>query len=397
MDSGTDDVAADLAALLDALDADRFHNIGFPGATDFDYTALFPLFNRLLNNVGDPFVDGAGAAHTKAMEREAIEALADLFRAPPDDRWGYVTSGGTEANLYGLLLGRSRYPDALVYYSEATHYSAGKNTELLGLPTLIVRAGDNGEIDYADLRWALAQHRHRPAIVHANVGTTMTEAIDDVGMIKRILRESAQQRHHVHVDAALAGLPLALTEPEPAFDLAAGADSLSVSGHKFIGSPVPYGVVLTRRSLADRLARRVSYTATPDSTIGGSRSGHGPLLLWYALRRYGRHGLAQRAVRSRELAAYTVRRLTDVGWEAWRNPLAFTVVLRTPPPAVTARWTLARGDDGWSHIVCVPGVTRRQIDAFVDDLAAAVPARAQVSIGRHASDRVRQPVATAAW
>lgn len=142
----------------------------------------------------------------------------------------------------------------------------------------------------------------------------------------------------------------------------------------------------------------MGYTASPDATIGGSRSGHGPLLLWYALPRLGAGGLAQRATRARELAAYTVQRLSDIGWEAWPNPLAFTVVLRTPPPSVTARWTLATGDDGWSHIVCMPGVTRQQIDSFLDDLKAAGPSRESRSGGRTpAAGRPRQPAATGVW
>ena len=39
--------------------------------------------------------------NVKDLEREVVRILADLFRAPPDDRWGCVTSGGTEGNLYG--------------------------------------------------------------------------------------------------------------------------------------------------------------------------------------------------------------------------------------------------------------------------------------------------------
>jgi histidine decarboxylase len=94
------------------------------------------------------------------------------------------------------------------------------------------------------------------------------------------------------------------------------------------------------------------------------------LLLWYAIRRHGISGLRRRAEQSRSMAAYALRRLSKAGWPAYRNPHAFTVVLRTPPPAVTARWVLA-SSDGWSHIVCMPGVTRDQIDEFVEDLHAA--------------------------
>lgn len=363
------DVDTQLHALRERLDRDRRTNIGFPGAVDFDYTALLPFFGYLLNNVGDPFTGSAGHAHTMDLERDVVTAFADLLGAPPQDRWGYVTTGGTEGNLYGLYLARSLYGEGLVYYSEAAHYSIPKVLERLRMPAVAIRADTYGEIDYLDLRAELRNHRDRPAIIVATIGTTMTEAVDDVVRIRAILRDLAVHHSYVHSDAALAGVPLALLErtQRPGFDLADGADSVCVSGHKFIGSPFPCGLLLTRSSLRDRIGRPVDYIGSVDATAGGSRSGHAPLLLWYALRHHGLDGLRGRAERSRELAAYAVRRLTGIGVKAWRHPYAFTVVLPTPPPAVTDRWTLATEGER-SHLICMPGITVEQVDAFVQDM-----------------------------
>src|ERR1700737_2904473 len=88
-------IAAELESLRERLARDRQTNIGFPGAVDFDYTDVLPFFGYLLNNVGDPFVDCVGQAHTKDLERQVVELFADLLGAPAGDRWGYVTSGGT--------------------------------------------------------------------------------------------------------------------------------------------------------------------------------------------------------------------------------------------------------------------------------------------------------------
>jgi histidine decarboxylase len=366
------DAAEVLEDLLHELQQDRSTNIGFPGATDFDYADLAPFLNVLLNNVGDPYVPGVGGAHTKHIEVAVVEFLADLFGAPADDRWGYLTSGGTEATLYALHLARSLYPTARVYFSEATHDSVGKVAEILQLPKTVLRAGPTGELDYEDLHQVLAQHRDQPAIVVANIGTTMTEAVDDVPTIKGVLRGLAMHEHFVHADGALAGIPLALDEESVEFGLMPeGVDSVSVSGHKFIGSPFPYGVVLTRRSLRDRVARRGQYHGSTDSTITGSRSGLAPLFLWYRLHQLGwEEGLRKRAVLARNLAEYAVRRLNDIGWEAWRNPRAFTVVIKTPPPDVLADWALAT-HGGYSHVICMPGVTGDHIDRFVKALQAS--------------------------
>jgi histidine decarboxylase len=364
-------MTAELNALRRRLDEDRPTNIGFPGSVDFDYTEVLPFFDYLLNNVGDPFVDCVGRAHTKHLEREVVTFCADLFRAPPNDRWGYVTSGGTDGNEFGLHLARCLYPDGLVYYTSAAHYSVPKLVDRLRMPAIAIRATSSGEMDYDDLRTAVSLCR--PAIVVATIGTTMTEAVDDVGMVRRVLSELAVRQSYVHADAALAGIPLALLPPDqrPRFDLADGADSIAVSGHKFVGVPFPCGVALTRRSLRSWVGRRVEYIGSVDATIGGSRSGHAPLLLWYALRRHGINGLRERADRARELAEYTVSRLIGIGVPAWKHPHAFTVVLPTPPPAITSRWALA-SSGGLSHLICMPGVAKAQVDAFVSELGSAI-------------------------
>jgi histidine decarboxylase len=369
--------------LLHQFQQDRATNIGFPGATDFDYGDLAPFLNVLLNNVGDPYIPGAGSSHTMQIEVGVVEFLADLFGAPAEDRWGYLTSGGTEASLYALHLARGMFPTGHVYYSEATHDSIAKAADILRMPRTVIRSSSTGELDYDDLHEVLALRRDQPAVIVANIGTTMTEAIDDVPTIKAVLRGLALHEHFIHADAALAGLPLALDEDEetPEFGLTpGGADSISISGHKFIGSPFPYGIVLTRRNLRDRVARFGSYTGSPDTTITGSRSGLAPLFLWYRLHQLGwEEGLRKRAIMARNLAEYTVRRLNDIGWEAWRNPRGFTVVIKTPPPDVLATWAMAtRG--GYSHVICMPGVTQDHIDRFIDALQASAGTQAVAAV-----------------
>ena len=97
---------------------------------------------------------------------------------------------------------------------------------------------------------------------------------------------------------------------------------------------------MTRRSLKNRLGDPVELLGTHDTTIGGSRSGHAPLILWYALHRYGLDGLRDRVRYGRDVAQYTVDQLARIGWPAWRHPHAMTVVLDPPPPSVAARWAI---------------------------------------------------------
>ena len=43
-----------------------------------------------------------------------------MFCAPADDRWGYVTAGGSEGILHGLWLGRSLFPRLQFQICQAT-------------------------------------------------------------------------------------------------------------------------------------------------------------------------------------------------------------------------------------------------------------------------------------
>ena len=362
---------AELDTLLDHIQDKTRHFLGYPVSKDFDYSELLPFLQYPLNNLGDPFVDSTYAVGSREMEKEVVQFFAELFRAPADNWWGYVTNGGSEGNLYGLYLARELYPQAMVYYSEATHYSVHKNLHLLNMPSIVIRAQENGEIDYEDLRNTIQMNRHKPVIILANIGTTMTEARDDVRQVKQILKDLAIKNHYIHADGALSGSYSAFIDPRPAFDFADGVDSIAVSGHKFVGSPIPCGVVVAKKSNRDRIARSVAYIGSIDTTITGSRNGHSPLFLWYAIKKAGLAGFKARAEHSLEVAAYTEQRLKELGIEAWRNPNTITVVFPEPAEAIRHKWQLA-SEQGFSHIICMPNVTKAQIDEVIAEIAATL-------------------------
>lgn len=352
--------------LLTKLIQEKDRVIGYPVAKDFDYSRLYEFLKHPINNVGDPYEDNTYKVQTHEMEREVVDFFAKLYRADPTDFWGYVTNGGSESNLYGLYLARESYPKAMVYFSESTHYSVKKNIHLLNLPSITIRAQENGELDYEDLENTLQLNRDKPAIILTTFGTTMTEAKDDVSEVKRILKKLAIQNHYIHCDAALAGSYGPFIEPRIPFDFQDGADSISISGHKFIGSPFPSGVIIAKRSLRDRIARGISYIGSLDTTITGSRNGHSPLFLWYAVKKMGVKGLEERYRHSLETAEYCKTELRKIGIKAWTNPGAITVVLPKVANRIKEKWQLATDDI--THVICMPNVTKSQIDEFIKDI-----------------------------
>ncbi|MFD2890814.1 histidine decarboxylase [Flavobacterium chuncheonense] len=349
----------------------RDNFLGYPVSKDFDYSEIAHFLQYPINNLGDPFEDGTYKVQTHELEKEVVAFFAKLFRANPNDYWGYVTNGGSESNLYGLYLARELFSNAMVYYSETTHYSVKKNIQLLNIPSIVIRSQPNGEIDYEDFENTVRLNRHKPAIVLATFGTTMKEAKDDVSRLRAILRNLAIQDCYIHCDAALSGTYGAFMEPRLPFDFFDGADSISISGHKFIGSPIPCGVIITKRSNRDRISKGVSYIGSLDTTITGSRNGHSPLFLWYALKKMNVEGLRNRYLKSLEVAEYCEMRLRAIGVAAWRNPNALTVVFPKTSAEIKLKWQLATEGD-IAHIICMPNVTKEQIDNFIEDMEKSV-------------------------
>ena len=369
-DNGQDPAAIKIKIelMLEQVRAGAERQVGYPGSQKFDYSPLLPFLQYSVNNVGDPFHDSNYRANTHEIEREVISRFARLTRLDPDQAWGYVTSGGTEGNMYGLYLARELFPNAMFYFSEDTHYSVLKNVRVLNARYIMIKRKENGEIDYADLHDMIRVHRDLPAVVMANIGTTMRGAIDDLARIKGILEDLAVTNSYIHADAALSGLILPfVAEPQP-FGFDSGIDSISISGHKLIGAPLPCGVVVTRKAYVERVGRAIEYVGVHDTTLSGSRSAIAPLMLWYALSMMGNEGLRERVEGMVDTAEYAVEQFNKRGIRAWRNRNSVTVVFSRPAPEVFMKWQLAP-EGRETHVITMPHVTREMVDELVNDCA----------------------------
>ena len=338
----------------------QFH-AGYPYNFNFDYSEIIRFFEFSINNLGDPFIESNFKMDSRDFEKEVIAFFAELYQCK--NYWGYITSSGTEGNLYGLLLGRETYPNGILYASADSHYSINKAARFFKIPHLVVDSQNNGEMDYDDFKNQLQPDY--PAIINLNLGTTVKGAVDNIDKILEILEDKQIKQFYIHCDGALGGMLIPYLVPE-LINFKRPIHSLAISGHKFIGCPFPCGVVLTYKDLVDQLATNIEYIGSKDTTIGGSRNGHAPLFLAYSIRK--RKDLFTQEVNSCiSKATYLYNQLKKDGLSCLLNAYSTTVVFPKPADRVVKKWQLATERD-LAHVVVMQNHNDDIIEQLIFDI-----------------------------
>ena len=341
----------------------------YPYNLDFDsYKDLEGLSRFCINNLGDPFIESNYGVHSREFEIGVLEWFARLWEA--DDYWGYITNCGTEGNLHGILVGRENHPDGILYASAETHYSVFKAGRMYRMDVECVPTVASGELDYGEFEAALERNRGRPAVVVVNCGTTVRGAVDDLDAVLAALARAGytEKEFYIHVDGALFGLMMPFVQAAPRVTFRKPVGSISVSGHKFIGAPMPCGVVMTRTALVAAMSSDIEYLNSKDATIMGSRNGHAPIYMWHTLTRKGMAGMRRDVERCLENARLLQSMLEDAGVKTMLNRLSSTVVFERPPEeAFIRKWQLACEGDV-AHVVVMPNITPEKLRVFVEDL-----------------------------
>lgn len=345
------------------------HHLGYPYNLDFDYGALGQLQHFSINNLGDPFIESNYGVHSRQFEVGVLDWFARLWELEKNEYWGYITNCGTEGNLHGILVGREIFPDGILYASRESHYSVFKAARMYRMECVKVDTQVSGEIDCKDFRNKLLQNKEKPAIVNVNIGTTVKGAVDDLDLAIQTLEESGfKDRFYIHCDGALFGLMMPFVKRAPKVTFKKPIGSVSVSGHKFVGCPMPCGVQITRLKHINALSSNVEYLASRDATIMGSRNGHAPIFLWYTLNRKGYRGFQKEVQKCLRNAHYLKDRLNAVGVGAMLNELSSTVVFERPKDEeFVRRWQLAC-EGNIAHVVVMPNVTIEKLNTFLDEL-----------------------------
>lgn len=358
-----------LKKLDERLKSHSSYMLGYPVNLKYDYSSIFPFFKYSLNNVGDPFVKHDYNIQTKDFEQEVIAFFAKVYKFPADT-WGYVTSGGTEGNLYGLYVGRELLGKPKIIYSGDAHYSIPKLAKILAIEAIKISSQENGECDYDYLDKVVMDNKDQPLLFSLNIGTTVKGAIDDIGKVVDILKKYKITKYYIHCDAALFGGYLPFIDNPHIQKITEHADSIAISGHKFFGSPVPSGIVLAKKKRQRVLKEYIEYIGSVDTTISGSRNGHSVLMLWQMIQEEGERGLTRRANQCMENTAYLVKELSNIGINSLRNDFSNTVLIKQPSKEICSKWQLAKEGE-FAHIIVMPHVTKEMIDRLIEHLRRA--------------------------
>ena len=204
------------------------------------------------------------------IEKKVLSWLKELI-GYPETASGLLVSGGTAANLNGLLAARVAKagwdvreeglhagPPLTVYGSVETHSWAGEACETMGMGRQAFRkiAVDSCyRLDINACRAAIVSDiaaGKRPIAIIGNAGTVNTAAVDDLHAVRRLADEFGLW---FHVDGAF-GSMAAWSQSR---HLVAGqelADSIGFDLHKWGYMPYEVGVVLTRDADAQLAAFR---------------------------------------------------------------------------------------------------------------------------------------------
>ena len=367
----------------------------YPYNLDFDFGPLEGLLKYSINNLGDPFIESNYGVHSREFEIGVLQWFARLWEISDEDCWGYITNCGTEGNLHGLLVGREVLPDGIMYASRESHYSVFKAARMYRMDAVKVDTLQTGEIDYEHLRRELTRNTGRPAVLNLNIGTTVKGAVDDLDRVLQVLTDCGytEDKFFIHCDGALFGLMLPFVRDARRGAAGDGVvtfrkpiGSVSVSGHKFVGVPMPCGVVMTRMRHVMKLSSDIEYLNSRDATIMGSRNGHAPIFMWHTLTRKGYDGMRDDVEACIANAQALKKMLEDVKVDVMLNELSSTVVFERPmEEAFVKKWQLACEGD-IAHVVVMPNVTVPQLREFVDEYV----------LSRTLYGSAKQPLATTA-
>lgn len=226
------------------------------------------------NSCGTAYECGNYQMCKKEYELKIISYIAKNLGLSLEKYWGYITSGGTEGNFWGIREGKNKFPHGILYFSDSTHYSVYKYVEMVKQINYKIISTKNDAINKRELLKLILENPKSKldgVILVLNFGTSVMGSVDDIKYIIKVLKNN-KIPFYIHIDAALYGGISNNQNKSPAKNLQQimklNIDSISISLHKYIGLPKTNGILLAKKNSNGKY---IDYIGQFDRTISGSR------------------------------------------------------------------------------------------------------------------------------
>ncbi len=323
-------------------------------------------------NLGDPGI----FVGTTELERKVIEMLGELLHHR--NAAGYISSGGTEANIQGIRAARNlrRVKNPNIVIPKSAHFSFEKIGDILGVEIRRVSLDEDYRVDLAEVERVMDENT---VAVVGIAGTTELGQVDDIEGLGKI---AAERQVFMHVDAAFGGLVLPFLNREVPFDFRVeGVSSITVDPHKMGMATIPAGGILFRgEEFLRALEVETPYlTSKYQYTLTGTRPGTGVASTYAVLKHLGFEGMKEIVDRCMDNTRILVEEMRAVGFEPVIEPVMNVVSFHAERPEklkeelYRRRWVISTIREPKAiRMVIMPHVTEDVILNFVSELKKVV-------------------------
>ncbi len=331
---------------------------------------------------------------TQQIEREVLDVIAvDIFNAEPNSFDGYISPGGTEANIQAIWMYRNffmhfhaaKLEEIAIIASEDTHYSIPKAANLLMLDWIKIPVSfekrEIGSIALDQEIQVAKQKGKKYFIAISNMGTTMFGSVDNPDVYTLAL-EKNQVVYKLHIDGAYGGFVYPFSNEKSVINFKnPKISSITIDAHKMLQSPYGTGIFICRKGLIENvLTEEAEYVEGMDLTLCGSRSGANAVAVWMILFTYGPFGWFEKVSVLQMRTQFLCNELDKLEIAYFREPFMNIVTIHAEniPEKVAQAFDLVpqqhSKENKWYKIVLMDHVEVDHLTTFINQLKAVVHA-----------------------
>ncbi|HLP64086.1 pyridoxal phosphate-dependent decarboxylase family protein [Flavobacterium sp.] len=392
------------SALSENVNFAKDSTLGYPASKldgkvfyDADFLKDAPVLQTFVSNpnhIGCHTLGNSESAFkgTHELEKEVLNVLAvDVFKAQPNSFDGYISPGGTEANIQAIWMYRNFYKynrdaswdEIAILASEDTHYSIPKAANLLSLEWLKIPVDFEYRcIDLVALEEIIVKAKNNSKkyfIVVSNMGTTMFGSVDDPDDYITIL-EHYNLEYKIHIDGAYGGFVYPFSNENSRINFSnPKISSITIDAHKMLQAPYGTGIFICRKGLIENvLTEEAQYVEGMDLTLCGSRSGANAIAVWMILFTYGPHKWFEKISVLQMRTQFLCNELDQMNIKYFREPFMNIVTIRAEYilKEIAEKYHLVpethNHENKWYKIVLMNHVEVEHLTTFIAELKEGI-------------------------